>query len=112
MDEKNWYLANPALNDFRDLQDMRILAERAQHMPTMEASFRNLFCNQRIDAEERWIAAADWNACMVDHIDLDALAGARCFGGLDLGSVRDLTAFALFWPDSGGACGLDVVSSG
>jgi phage terminase large subunit-like protein len=100
-DEKNWPLANPALGDFRDLLDMRTLAERARHMPTLEASFRNLFCNQRVDAEERWIPAAEWTACMVEEIDLDALAGERCYGALDLGSVRDLTAFALFWPESG-----------
>ena len=70
-------------------------------MPTLEASFRNLFCNQRVDAEERWIPAAEWSGCLVDEIDLDALAGQDCYGGLDLGSVRDLTAFALFWPESG-----------
>ena len=35
------------------------------------------------------------------EIDLGALVGQRCFGGLDLGSVRDLTAFALFWPGAG-----------
>lgn len=100
-DEANWILANPALADFRDLQDMRILAERAKHLPTLEASFRNLFCNQRVDADERWIPYGEWNACLRDEADLDELAGQRCIGGLDLGSVRDLTAFALFWPGSG-----------
>lgn len=99
-DEKNWPLANPALGDFRDLEDMRMLAERARHMPTLEFSFRNLFCNQRVDAEERWIGPDAWIAC-ASEFDDDDLVGARCFGGLDLGSVRDLTSFALFWPDSG-----------
>lgn len=98
--EPNWPLANPAIGDFRSLQDMRILAERARHMPTLEAAFRNLFCNQRVDAEERWLPAAEWDACR-GEIDLDALVGQRCLGALDLGSVRDLTAFALFWPESG-----------
>jgi phage terminase large subunit-like protein len=100
-DEANWTLANPALGDFRDLQDMRLLAERAKHMPTLEATFRNLFCNQRIDAEERWIPFSEWSPCIRDGIDLDELAGQRCIGGLDLGSVRDLTSFAIFWPGSG-----------
>ena len=31
-------------------------------MPTLEAAFRNLFCNQRVDAEERWIPGAEWDA--------------------------------------------------
>jgi phage terminase large subunit-like protein len=100
-DQSTWPLANPALGDFRSLEDMATLADRARHMPTLEASFRNLFCNQRVDAEERWIPPAEWLACASDELDLDALAGQRCFGGLDLGSVRDLTAFALFWPESG-----------
>jgi phage terminase large subunit-like protein len=99
-DEANWKLANPALGDFRSLEDMRTLAERAKKMPTLEASFRNLFCNQRVDAEERWLPPEEWNAC-AGEIDLDALVGQRCLGALDLGSVRDLTAFALFFPESG-----------
>lgn len=101
-DEANWLLANPALNDFRSLDDMRELAQRAQRLPTLESAFRNLFCNQRCDAEERWIPAAEWLGCQREAIDDIALLGAgNCFGGLDLGSVRDLTSFALFWPETG-----------
>jgi phage terminase large subunit-like protein len=99
-DERNWPLANPALGDFRSLADMRAMAERAKHMPTLESAFRNLFCNQRTDAEEHWIPAVEWGACRAD-IDIEGLVGEKCYGGLDLGSVRDLTAFALFWPVRG-----------
>ena len=73
-DEKNWPLANPAIGDFRDLQDMRTMAERARHMPTIEATFRNLLCNQRIDAEERWLPYGEWKECLKEAIDLDELA--------------------------------------
>ena len=99
----NWALANPALADFRSLEDMQLLASRAQRMPTLEASFRNLFCNQRVDSDERWIPPAEWFACQrADEItDADLLGAGRCYGGLDLGSVRDLSSFALFWPDVG-----------
>lgn len=100
-DEDNWILANPALGDFRSLEDMRLLAERAKHMPTLEATFRNLFCNQRVDAEERWLPYAEWKECLCEAVELDELVGQRCIGGLDLGSVRDLTAFSLFWPEAG-----------
>jgi len=31
--------------------------------------------------------------------DLEALKGRECFGGLDLGSVRDLTSLVLAFPD-------------
>ncbi|MFR6519026.1 MAG: terminase large subunit domain-containing protein [Bilophila wadsworthia] len=38
-DEANWYLANPALGDFRSLEDMREMAEKAKRMPAAEAAF-------------------------------------------------------------------------
>lgn len=100
-DESNWILANPALGDFRSIGDMRLLAERARRIPTLEAAFRNLYCNQRIDAEERWLAGSEWKPCVIEGLNIDDHAGEPCIGGLDLSSVRDLTAFALFWPKSG-----------
>jgi phage terminase large subunit-like protein len=42
-----WKLANPALGDFRSLEDAKRLALQAQRMPAAEASFRNLILNQR-----------------------------------------------------------------
>ncbi|MCA9470379.1 MAG: terminase family protein, partial [Nitrospira sp.] len=91
--ERNWKLANPALGDFRSLEEMRTFANRAKMIPSQLAVFRNLYLNQRVSADERWITADLWNAC-AGTVDLENLAGQRCFGGLDLGSVRDLTAFA------------------
>ena len=100
-DEKNWYLANPALGDFRSLEEMRTSAEQAKRLPAREPSFRNLYLNQPVDAETRFISSVDWNAC-AEPVDLDALAGRTCFGGLDLGSTQDLTALALIFPDESG----------
>lgn len=42
-DESNWYLANPALGDFRSLKELREVAEKAKRMPGQEAAFRNLY---------------------------------------------------------------------
>lgn len=47
-----WKLANPALADFRSLDDVKRLSLQAQRMPSAEASFRNLILNQRVDATE------------------------------------------------------------
>jgi phage terminase large subunit-like protein len=99
-DEKHWRLANPGLGTIRGLEDLRELAERARRMPTERAAFENLYCNRRISAEERWIAAPDWNACH-GKVDIETLVGEPCYGGLDLGSVNDLTSFSLYWPHSG-----------
>lgn len=54
-DEANWYLANPALGDFRSLEDMREMAEKAKRMPAAEAAFRNLYLNQRVDGAAHFI---------------------------------------------------------
>jgi phage terminase large subunit-like protein len=99
-DEATWRACNPALGHFLDAAELRTQADRARRVPTFAAKFRNLRLNQRVDVDERWLPADAWQAC-AGTVDLDTLAGARCFGGLDLGSTRDLTSFALFWPDSG-----------
>lgn len=99
-DEATWYAANPALGDFRSLDEMRAYAAQAKRIPAREATFRNLYLNQAVDAEERWIPAAEWDACAAPF-DLAELRGAVAYGGLDLGSTRDLTSLALWFPEAG-----------
>ena len=50
-----WRAANPALNDFRSLEDVKRLAKQAQRMPAQENSFRNLILNQRVAAGARFL---------------------------------------------------------
>lgn len=97
--EEHWALANPALGDFRSLEEMREFAERARRMPTLRSTFENLYLNRRVAAEERWIPKAEWDACAGDISDAEI--SGLCFGGLDLASVSDLNSFDLFWPASG-----------
>jgi phage terminase large subunit-like protein len=101
-DEKTWYACNPALGDFRSLEDMRIAADRAQKIPAQAQTFKNLFLNMRVAAEVRFIPAADWKACG-EPVDVAALYGRPCYAGLDLASTTDLTACILFFPHDGGA---------
>ena len=62
-DEKVWFACNPALDDFRSLEEMRSEAVKAKRIPIREATFRLLYLNQRINAESRFIAMAEWDAC-------------------------------------------------
>lgn len=41
-----------------------------------------------------------WDAC-ADPVDLDELEGRPCYGGLDLASTTDITAFVLVFPPYG-----------
>ena len=98
--EDVWRAANPALGDFRDLDEMRSYAARARRLPAKQVVFRNLYLNQRVDPSAGFISGTDWLACG-DPVDEAELAGSQCFGGLDLSSTRDLTSLALWFPASG-----------
>lgn len=90
-DETNWPLANPALGAFRSLKEMREVAEKAKRMPGQEAAFRNLYLNQRVSADGRFITPDVWKANAAEP-DLDVFYDQECWGGLDLSSKNDLTA--------------------
>jgi len=64
-DEKVWMAANPAMGDFRSLEDLRILCQRAQQIPEQEMTFRRLYLNQWTESAERWLPLAAWDACNV-----------------------------------------------
>lgn len=98
-DEATWHAANPALNDFRSLAEMRVSARQAQRIPQRQSAFMNLYLNMRVSADDRWIPAPDWDTCN-GAFDLSELRGQVAYGGLDLGSTRDLTSLALWFPDA------------
>lgn len=88
-DEGNWKLANPALGDFRSLDEMRDFAQKAKKMPSAENAFRNLYLNQRIHMEAAWISRQAWEDCAAEPV-----FGECRYGGLDLSAKNDLTALA------------------
>lgn len=80
--------ANPAVGDFLNLAETLATAEDARRMPSREAEYRNLILNQRVEANDPYVSRAIWDACAGD---VSWLSGG--FGGLDLSSSNDLTAF-------------------
>jgi phage terminase large subunit-like protein len=97
---ETWQACNPALGDFRSLEEMQAFADQAKRLPAKEAAFRSLYLNQRVDSQQRFIGSVDWDANGSPY-DLDALRGLPCFGGLDLGSTTDLTCLVLYFPTCG-----------
>jgi len=89
---KLWKLSNPALGDFRSLKEMNTAAKRAKRMPTFEASFRNLYLNQRVNAESPLIPRQEWEACKGDDV---INRGDEVYLGLDLSGKTDLTALVI-----------------
>ena len=96
-----WQLANPALGDFRSLEDVERLAQQAQRMPSQENAFRNLILNQRVSAEARFMRDADWSSCSGEPI---IPPGAQVYAGLDLGATRDMSALVIAYFDQDGLC--------
>lgn len=96
-----WRLANPAIGDFRSLEDVQRQAGQARLVPSKEAAFRNLILNQRVSAVSRFIHKAEWDA-NGGTVDAASLDGRECYAGLDLGATRDLTAFVMVFPGEKG----------
>ena len=101
--EDTWRACNPGMESgFRSIEEMRAAALKARRIPARESVFRLLYLNQPVEVDSRFIALQDWKACG-GNIDVEALRGRPCWGGLDLSSTQDLTALVLYFPDDGGA---------
>ena len=96
-DEENWKKANPSLGYTIPLDRVRDAYREASQNPAEENVFRQLRLCQWVNSTVRWIP---------DHIyeqgnrpiDLESLKGCDCYGGLDLSSSGDITAFVLIFP--------------
>lgn len=89
-DESLWVKANPNLGVTVKLDFLRAEFRRAQSNPASQNAFRQLFLNQWVQQAVRWIDLREWDLCKDEN---PPPVGASCFGGLDLGISRDLTAF-------------------
>src|SRR5262249_47353272 len=88
-DEEQWRKANPALDDFRNREDLAAAIRKAIRLPAEEPKVRNLFLNQRVAPISTLISRAEWmaRAGTVHFHDREGV-----YLGLDLSSVVDLTS--------------------
>jgi phage terminase large subunit-like protein len=77
-------------------EEVRKQASDAKRLPSMEAGYRNLILNQRVEARSPFINRTIWLENGAEPIDLD---GEEVWGGLDLSSVSDLTALVMVGKD-------------
>lgn len=102
-DERNWAWPNPALGNFLSVSALREEAEEARKDRSAEAGFRQFRLNQRVSQVTRWISMDLWNVTTREVAPTpdwvrERLTGQRCWGGLDLSSKLDLTAYTLLFP--------------
>lgn len=96
-DESVWIKANPNLGVSKKWDDMRRKAQRAKEMPAALNAFQRLELDIWTQAETKWIPIEHWQACGV-AVDGEGLRGRTCYGGLDLSTNTDLSAFVLVFP--------------
>ena len=95
--EEVWYRANPSLGHTIDIGKVRNACLSARDNPAEENIFRQLRLNQWVKQSTRWMRMEKWDACAFP-VEQGELLGRECYGGLDLSSSIDITAFVLVFP--------------
>ena len=96
-DPKVWKKANPSLGITVGIDKVEAACESAKQNPGEENSFRQLRLNQWVKQAVRWMPMDKWDKCAF-AVDPEELEGRVCYGGLDLSSTTDITAFVLVFP--------------
>ena len=96
-DPEVWRKANPSLDITVGIDKVEAACNSAKQNPGEENSFRQLRLNQWVKQAVRWMPMEKWDACAFP-VDEDELEGRVCYGGLDLSSTTDITAFVLVFP--------------
>ncbi len=96
-DPKVWKKANPSLGITVGIDKVKAAFESARQNPAEENSFRQLRLNQWVKQSVRWMPMDKWDVCAF-AVDPETLRGRACYGGLDLSSSTDITAFVLVFP--------------
>ncbi len=111
-DERVWTDCNPALAcGFANIQELRTKAKRLEHFPADVADFKRFHLNIWTEG-----AVTPWvDLSLYDQAEpltpVDELRGRRCYVGVDLSSVEDLTAAVAVFPDEDGEDpGYDVLA--
>ena len=96
-DPKVWKKANPSLDITVGIDKVKAACDSAKQNPGEENAFRQLRLNQWVKQAVRWMPMEKWDKCAF-AVDEDELEGRACYGGLDLSSTTDITAFVLVFP--------------
>jgi phage terminase large subunit-like protein len=107
---ETWAKGNPNLGVSVKLESLAEECHRAQQLPRLENDFKRYRLNMWTDQAVRWLpidgvddsgTRFGWDHCKgpVPWKDLEQkLEGKRCFGGLDISAVQDLSALIWWFP--------------
>ncbi len=100
-DEGCWLKANPNLDVSVTRDYLRKQVREAKGMPAQRNLVLRLNFCVWTEQDKVWIPDAKWRACG-GAIDLEALKGRDCYGGLDLSAIDDISALVLDFPGPDG----------
>jgi len=93
-------IANPGIETgVVKLDYLKREQEKAIKLPSYENTFRMLHLNQWMSSASKWLSDQQWMECNKAPIRLEDYKGMTAYGGLDLASVRDISAFVLIIPE-------------
>ncbi|HEV2522710.1 MAG TPA: terminase large subunit [Candidatus Acidoferrales bacterium] len=110
-DERNWIKANPNLGVSLQPEALRKILAEAEADPSGQTAFQRYHGNRWVSFRAgRSIPAAKWDKCrgadyLPDHNPLELRRQflednflEKCWGGLDLGLISDLSCYVLLFP--------------
>lgn len=107
-DPQVWRKANPNLGVSITEDYLRAELEKVKQTPGRLAAFKQMYLNIWSQDIKAWLSIDAWRKCGGKRVPWAKYAGRRCWGGLDLSTTTDLTAFVLVFPNEGDT--FDVVS--
>lgn len=101
-DERLWVKANPNIGVSKSFEDLRMKAKRAGQMAAALNNFLRREMNVWVTGAIKWTNMDAWRKCGEENIPAllmpNTLRKKSAFGGLDLSSVSDITAFLMVFP--------------
>ena len=99
-DETLWVKANPSIGHAVSLKALRTQALKAKEDPSALNEFLRFNMCIWTESHSVWMPMEKWELCN-EPVVAEMLKGRQCFGGLDLSSTTDITAFVLLFPPFG-----------
>jgi phage terminase large subunit-like protein len=105
-DESTWHKANPSLGITLSLSTFRIDLKKAKETPVGLAEFKRYKLGIITGAAAQFVELRHYEGCTGATAGADRIRGVPAWGGLDLSSVNDLSAFVIITGDE--PTGFDV----
>jgi phage terminase large subunit-like protein len=100
-DEELWKRVNPSLGQIFTLDKIREDYNIAKQDPVEWQDFLRFRLNIPVKHISRWMPMEAWDACE-SMVNKNNLLNKKCYGGLDMSTKIDLTAFVLLFPPQDG----------